>query len=163
MTPSSPPITLGHVLDELRVTNPNRGYPISLGDSDVRALAGKPSGDISLGDLLGKSSQAPLTATGNNDYAYGQSSQTTSSYISCSPGVTVNGGAGQRSFAWSILSTTDTVELQYATSQYCTVRKSMPKLSNGSVTTYLRCVVSDSTGSVTVDNIVSQLEWESNA
>lgn len=49
--PSSPPITMAQVAAELGIS-----LPLSLGDSRVRALAGKPSGDISMLDLLGKSS-----------------------------------------------------------------------------------------------------------
>lgn len=45
------PISLGDVRTELGLTG-----PISLGQAEVRALAGIPSGPISLGDLLGKSS-----------------------------------------------------------------------------------------------------------
>lgn len=58
------PISLGDVLAELQIANPSRTRPISLGDADVRALAGKPSGPISLGDLLGKSSFIALTGAG---------------------------------------------------------------------------------------------------
>lgn len=52
---SSNPISLGDVLNELKIANPSRALPIALGDSDVRSLAGVPSGNISLTDLLGKS------------------------------------------------------------------------------------------------------------
>lgn len=55
-TPANNPISLTDVMNELRVANPGRPYPISLNDSDVRALAGVPSGTISMSDLLNKSS-----------------------------------------------------------------------------------------------------------
>lgn len=52
--PNSGLITLGMVNEELK-----KGYntPISLGDSDVRTLAQKPSGVISMSDLHGKSAE----------------------------------------------------------------------------------------------------------
>lgn len=58
--PSSPPITMAQVAAELGVS-----LPLSLGDSRVRTLAGKPSGNISMLDLLGKSS---VTAVINVTY-----------------------------------------------------------------------------------------------
>lgn len=55
--PSSGAISMSQVRTELGLTG-----SISLGQSEVRALAGKPSGAISLSDLRGKSAVA-LTAT----------------------------------------------------------------------------------------------------
>lgn len=52
-------ISLTDIMTELRGNNPSRAYPISLGDADVLALAGKGSVPISLTDLYGKSSGAP--------------------------------------------------------------------------------------------------------
>lgn len=64
--PGSGSISLAQVLAELQVANPSRAYPLSLTDSDVRALAGVPSGNIVLPtDFYGKSSFAitnPFTA-----------------------------------------------------------------------------------------------------
>lgn len=159
-TPAGPPINLGHVLAELQVQNPGRGYPISLGDADVRALAGVPSGDITLGHLYGKSAISPLVATGNNDYGYSASS-VGGGIVTAYPSVTAAGGSGTKSYAWSILSASSTVTLGNTGSSQCTVSKNYVKNSNGYISVYLRCVVSDATGSVTVDNIVAELEWES--
>lgn len=49
--PTTGPISLGQVKEEL-----NKTGSISLGNSDVRKLAGKATGQISLSDLRGKSS-----------------------------------------------------------------------------------------------------------
>ena len=60
--PASGTITLGQVATELGV-----GLPISLGDANVRALAGVPSGAISLTNLYGKSAggvKNPFVTTG---------------------------------------------------------------------------------------------------
>lgn len=54
-TPISPPISMADVLVELQGANPARTYPIALTDADVRQLAGIPSGEIELLDLLNKS------------------------------------------------------------------------------------------------------------
>lgn len=152
-------ISLGDVLTELRTTNPGRGYPISLGDADVRALAGIPSGPISLTDLYGRSVAAPLTATGNNDYGYDYSGGMNGT-VRAYPSVTVSGGTGTRTFVWSILSSSGSATLSNASAQQCTVSRNFPKGSQGRVLVYLRCVVSDSTGSVTIDNIVADLTWD---
>jgi hypothetical protein len=40
------------------------------------------------------------------------------------------------------------------------VSKSYQRMSTGSAVAYLRCVVSDNTGSVAVDNIVAEFVWE---
>lgn len=159
--PASGSISLGQVLDELRTTNPGRGLPISLGDADVRALAGKPSGPISLSDLYGKSSVSPLTATGNNDHTF-TSSAYGSGTASAYPSVSVSGGSGARSFAWSILTSSAPVTLSNTGSQICTVSRAFTQNSQGYISAYLRCVVTDATGSVTVDNIVGIIEWEGN-
>lgn len=160
--PASGYISLGQVLDELRVANPNRGLPISLGDADVLALAGKSGPPISLGDLYGKSAISPLSATGNNDYTFTNSvygNGTARAY----PSVTVSGGSGPRTFVWSILSTNKaSATVSNTNAPGCTVSVPYYQNTNGFATVYLRCVVTDSTGSITVDNIVAQLEWAGN-
>lgn len=155
-------ITLGDVLVELRNANSGRALPISLGDADVRALAGKPSGDISLTDLYGKSAVTALTVTGNNDSGFA-SSVTSAGSVSAYPSVTIAGGSGAKTIQWSVLSSTAGVDLLNANNAQCEVRRSYTK--NATVTTiaYLRCIVSDSSGSVTVDNIVGELNVEGNA
>lgn len=152
-------ISLGDVLTELRTADANRGYPISLGDADVRALAGKPSGDISLTDLYGKSAVATLTVTGNNDSGYASSVNSAGS-VQAYPSVNIAGGSGTKTIQWSVLSSTASVELLNPNNAQCTVRRSYTKNSTFTAIVYLRCVVSDSTGSVTVDNIVADLNVE---
>lgn len=152
--PSSGSITLGMVAAELGI-----GLPLSLGDSRVRTLAGVPSGPISLGQLRGKSAVATLSASGNNSYGYGSSNN--AGIVSAYPSVNVSGGTGAKSFTWSVLSASSPADISGANTQYPTVSKSFAKLSQGFTTVYLRCVISDSSGSVTVDNIVAELEWSS--
>ena len=161
-TPTVPPISLSHVLTELRTTNPGRALPISLGDADVRALAGVPTGPISLTNLLGKSAYVPpaptLSATGNNDYQYFDVTGGPGT-LSCSPSVTVSNAAGPLSFTWTFLSNPRGMVLNNAGSQTCDVTIDYAKFSSGSATAYLRCVVSDTSTSVTIDNIIAQIQW----
>ena len=56
--PTTGPISLAQVAAELGRPNTE----ISLNDADVRALAGKPTGPVTLADLRGKSSGATLVA-----------------------------------------------------------------------------------------------------
>lgn len=162
LPPFGSAISLGDVLVELRNANPGRSYPISLGDADVRALAGKPSGDISLTDLYGKSAVTALTASGNNDTGYASSMSAPGS-VSAYPSVSYAGGSGTKTFQWSVLSSTASVTLLNPNNAQCEVRRSYTKNATISVQAYLRCVVSDATGSVTVDNIVADLVVEGNA
>lgn len=154
-------ISLAEVLTELRIANPGRSYPISLGDADVRALASIPSGPISLTDLYGKSAIATLTATGNNDSGF-ETTANGSGSVSAYPSVSYTGGSGTKTFQWSVLSSTQPVTLINPNNAQCEVKRSFLQNSNGNSITYLRCVVSDSTGSVTVDNIIADLHWEGN-
>jgi len=158
---STPPISLGDVMAELRTANPGRQFPLSLGDADVRALAGVPSGPISLGNLYGKSAYIPMTGQGINDAATGNSSFS-GGVVACYPGVQVNGGKDPKTFAWSITSGTGAT-LSSANSQYCTVSRTFMKNANGAVSLTLACLVTDATGqSITIGNVFADLEWTNN-
>jgi hypothetical protein len=160
--PTSGPLSLTDVMNELRVANPSRAYPISLGDSDVLALAGKSAPPISLTDLYGKSSYVytPMTVTGNNDSGYEISSGGAGA-VECHPSVTVSGGEGVKTFYWEFTANPNGCSLSNATSQSCTVSKSYVKDSIGTADATLRCTVTDSTGaSVAREGITAHLEWE---
>lgn len=157
--PASGPISLTDVMNELRTSNAGRAYPISLGDSDVRALAGLPSGPISLGDLRGKSSYTPMTVTGHN--ADGTAFTTNGSgTASCSPSVTVTGGTDPKSYSWSFTSNPDGCTLSSATLSACSVRHSYVKNQTGSLSATLQCQVSDGTATETASNIIATLNLE---
>lgn len=156
--PASGAISLTDVLNELKVTNSSRALPISLGDSDVLALAGKSAPPISLSDLYGKSSYVPMTVTGVNDSATaysGSSSGTTT----CHPSVTVSGGSGTKTFAWSFTSNPDNCTLGAATSQTCNVSHAYAVNSAGSANAVLQCAVTDSRATVTTGGITAGLDW----
>lgn len=61
--PASGTISFTDVFAELSVSNGARAFPISLGDADVLALAGKTGLPISLSDLYGKTS---VNTSGHN-------------------------------------------------------------------------------------------------
>lgn len=158
---STPPISLSDVMDELRTANPNRQFPLALGDADVRALAGISSGPISLGNLYGKSSYIPMTGQGISDASTSNSSFS-GGIVACYPGVQVNGGKDPKTFSWSITSGTGAT-LSSATSQYCTVSRNYTKNANGAVSLVLSCVITDAAGqSITVSNVLAELEWTNN-
>lgn len=157
-TPSSGVISMNDVLAELRVANPGRSVTISLGDADVRNLAGAPSGQIGLSNLYGKSS---FTVTGNSDSA-SFSSMSSAGTARCSPSVTVVGGAAPISYAWSFTSNTNACTLSGANSVACTVAKSYFKNAEGSASATLQCVVSDSAGNSRIVTASAWLEWHGN-
>lgn len=146
--PASSPISLGDVLTEIRRVDPGRALPISLGDADVRALAGKPSGAVSLSDLYGKSSYIPMsgslsdlsmTGVANPGANYTEHENLTISF---------SGGLAPFVFAWTSVSGNGSVDAINA----ATTVVNMPVArfaAPGTVTSQVvRCVVTDATGAV---------------
>lgn len=159
--PASGTISLGDVLTEIRIVTPARALPISLGDADVIALAGKAGLPVSLSDLYGKSSYIPMTLTGHNDasaaYTGGAGSTGT---VSCSPSVTVAGGSGGNTYTWSFTSNPDGLTLGNATAPACTVSFLYLRNDVGTGHAVLQCVVGDSTShSATIGGVTADLSW----
>lgn len=98
MTTPTGNITLGDVAIELGIA-----LPLTLGDSRVRTLAGKPSGDITLGDLRGKSAYSPpsvtVDSTSLSHFEFGQNG--TSGYSSIVGSLTITGGEAPFTVSWS--------------------------------------------------------------
>jgi len=154
--PASGPISIGMVAAELGI-----GLPLSLGDPRVRALAGKPSGPISLGDLRGKSATPPFSLTANN------ASQTADTRfsdgtVSCSPGVTRVGGSGTVSYSWVVLSNTNNATVTLGNSSSVTISKTYRKNENGFAQVQLRCTATDQTGQQRTADVTGSLEWSGN-
>lgn len=158
MTPTVPPISLSDVLTELKVANPSRTAPISLGDSDVLALAGKSAPPISLSDLYGKSSYVPMviTATNGSKSAYSGASSGT---VTCNPSVSVANGKGVKRYLWSFTSNPDGCNLANATSATCAVSYNYLMGEVGETHPTLQCVVTDDVTSVTKTGIIGNLFW----
>lgn len=155
---TTPPISLSDVMAELRVTNPGRAYPISLGDADVRALAGVPSGPISLSDLYGKSAFIPLSVTAKNDRGDADT-RFGAATVTCSPGVLVSGGTGAKSYSWSVLSSGRNVVVSLSNSPTVSAEYSFRQNETGSATVLLRCTVTDAAGAQQTVDVTGWLEW----
>jgi hypothetical protein len=147
--PASGAISLTQVMDELRVTTPGRAYPIALGDNDVRALAGVPSGPISLSNLYGKSSYIPMTITKVDGELSAMANGT--QYLGHAyPSVSASNGSGGYTYAWSIVSASDTdFTLASAAASTVDVRHTITKFGYSGACV-LQCSVTDNTGHVVV-------------
>lgn len=161
-TPTSGNISLTDIMNELRVSNSGRAYPITLGDTDVRTLAGVSSGTITFSNLYNKSSYTNMVLTGVNGSSI-VSSGTSGGTCTCQPGVTVANGLGPFTYSWSFTTQAGTT-LTNATSQYCNISKTYLIHTTGSATAVLTCTVTDSTSNTaTVTGVQAYLEWDNNS
>lgn len=104
--PATGPISVNMVGTELGYTPTN---PLDFNNSTVRALAGRPSGSISLADLRGKSSYVPMTMifgsteNGNSDplYWYSPANPASSYTYTCGFQVIITGGLAPYTFVYS--------------------------------------------------------------
>jgi hypothetical protein len=153
-------ISLTDVMNEIRLVNPGRAYPISMGDADVRALAGVPSGPIGLSNLYSKSSYIPMNVTGNGDSHSAYSGVGGNSPVTCHPSVSVTNGSGGYTYSWSFTSNPQSCALNATTSAACNVSHTFSINANGTASATLQCIVTDSTGhSVTATGITADLDW----
>ena len=156
---STAPITLTDVMNELRIVNPGRAYPIALGDADVRALAGIASGPISLGDLKGKTSYIAPSGVGVNASA-SFTSGLGAGTASCNPSVTPSGTGTPFTYAWSFTSNPNGCTLGSAASQTCSVSKAFGFNTSGTANATLQVVITDtSAATATVGGITAHLDW----
>jgi len=151
--PTSGPISIGMVAAELGIS-----LPLSLGDPRVRALAGKPSGPISLGDLRGKSAIPPFSLTAN-DAAESADTRFSDGTASCAPGVTRVGGTGTVSYSWVVLSNTNNATVTLGNSSSVTISKNYRKNENGFAQVQLRCTGTDQAGQQSTVDVTGSLEW----
>lgn len=137
--PSSGTISMAQIDVEIgRASN----AVISLGESAVRTLAGVPSGPISLSQFYGKSSYTPMSGTGIDGLTEGAAGGT--QYTgSCYPYVTVSGGSGGYTFAWTFI-TANGSTLVNPTSSNPVVRHIIGKFGYSGTST-LQCVITDNT------------------
>lgn len=161
-TPTSGAITIGQAAAEAGV-----GLPASLGDAALRALAGVPSGPISLGDLYGKSAgtppaaPSPLTVQTQDGSGYADSS-TAAGAVSCQVTATVTGGTGTITHLWEFISNPGQATLSNSNSASARVSRNYARYSSGSAEAQLRYTVRDSTGAqVVAQPVTATLEWNS--
>lgn len=158
--PASGTISLALVLAELQKTNAGRSLPISLGDTDVRTLAGVPSGAISLTSLYGKSNGSALSAAITNGSATYSSISSGGTAI-CNPGVTASGGTPGYTYLWSFTSNPNSCTLGSSTSTSCSVSKAFSQNAQGGASAVLQCIITDSaSGTITKTGITATLSWE---
>lgn len=161
--PVSGPLSLTDVMTELRVANPARAYPITLGDADVRALAGGLSGAISIASLYGKSSYTPMNVSGTGDTGFALSNGGAGT-VSCTPSVSVSNGLAPYTYLWSFTSNPSGCTLSNSTSSTCTVSKGYGFNTIGSASAVLQCQVSDAfPNTVTAVNVSAELSWANGA
>lgn len=164
---TTPPISLSDVMAELRVANPGRAYPINLGDADVRALAGIPSGAISLGDLYGKSAgtvtppptPSPLTVQAQGGDGYADSSSVGGT-VQCFVSATTSGGTGAITHLWEFISNPGQFTLSNSNSATARVSKNYTRFSNGYAEATLKYTARDSAGAeVVAQPVTASLTW----
>jgi hypothetical protein len=140
------PIGLNDVLLELRVTNPGRGLPISLGDPDVRALAGKTSGPISLSDFYGKSSYISMSGSLPDVFDTSPSNPTVSYQKSVGVSVQRNGGLAPFTYQWSTLSGSSSINQANSPSTEVIFTVARFSQAGDGYSQTVQCVITDATG-----------------
>lgn len=161
--PTTGPISLNNVSTEIGI---GVGSRLDFNDGRVRALAGRPSGAISMADLRGKSSYVPMTLvmhsneTGNTDPMewYPTSNPGQSYFYNCGITAVVTNGVGPFTYQFTKSNSVGTFtydsSMGYATWRITVARFSPPGVIASADFT---CVVTDSTGrqiSLTTPGIV---------
>lgn len=119
---------------------------IDLNDGAVRALAGAPSGAISFSQLRGKSSYTPMSIQPQNVYDERQIQAGGSNYTgSWQAAVSVQGGAGGYSYAWSFNGASNGFTLSTNNSYTATVTHTVSRFGTTAACD-LNCVVTDGIG-----------------
>lgn len=151
--PTSGTISLTLVINELRIANSSRTYPISLGDSDVRTLAGKPSGAISLSDLYGKSATPPtqpadpMTLYPNGTNRSIPNTSTGGGSIAINLSVAVTGGARPLTYLWTnIVSSGGMTQVSGIDGPSLNFERTYAQNSSGSGSASAICTVTDANG-----------------
>lgn len=151
--PTSGPISIGMVAAELGI-----GLPLSLGDPRVRALAGKPSGPISLGDVRGKSAIPPFTVTARDD-SNTADTRFGAGTVSCAPAVNIIGGTGAKTCSWVVLSNPRPAAVTLGSGPSVLISYSYRQNETGSAAVALRCTVVDQAGEQRTVDVSGYLEW----
>lgn len=124
--------------------------PLSLNDAAVRALAGKPSGAISMADLRGKSAYTPMTYTAYEAQQEGTfSGQQTQYTATLRPSIYVANGSGGYTYSWAFVSNAGGFTMSLANTSQPALQHIVGKFGfQGNCV--VRCTVTDNTGHVIV-------------
>lgn len=117
---------------------------ISLGDTDVRNLAKRPSGSVSMGDLRGKSSYTPMSGYADGGWIYDNNDPWGTQTYTVTPTAYVQGGQGTLRYLWQWQDGGPPLTLSQTDMYYCRVSLTTKYASSGSGT--LRVRVTDDTG-----------------
>lgn len=128
--------------------------PFSFGDAAVRALAGAPSGPISMAQLRGKSAYTPMQATANNIDDSTDANNPSPYTGSWSPGVSVSGGNASKTITWAFIDNAGGFTLTVSNGSVGTVTHLVPKFGFAG-TCILRATISDGTTTITCDVYVT--------
>lgn len=156
--PSTGAISMDMVADELGIS----ASGLSLNDSRVRNLAGRPSGAISFSDLRGKSAYTPMSLSASDIYTLTDSRYGAGTAVGY-PTVYVTNGLAPFSYQWTITSQSGGVGITDSNQARCTIFHSFAANVTGRATAVLSCTVTDATGrQATVSNVSALLEWAGN-
>lgn len=161
--PVSGAMGLLDVLAELKLANPGRSLPISLGDTDVRALAGKPSGAIALSDLRGKSAQPALAAYTVSDFGQQYDSTLSGGDARTFPRVAVTAGTAPYTYSWSLRAGSDpnvVIRLDGTTANP-TIGRTFFRKASGVYDVLVDCRVRDAAGGDITVTAGASAEWSS--
>lgn len=139
--PASGPITLGQVAAELGI-----GLPLSLGDPRVRALAGVPSGPISLGQLRGKSAYTAMAGSMDDVSATADADPPSNYSLPIPVSMILMGGQAPITYTWvkiSGIGTVDDVNSPASTGRMPVARFSEPGDTSQMV---VQCTATDGIG-----------------
>lgn len=135
---------------------------IWLDHDQLRTLAGKAGSGtgISLDDFHNKSAYTPMTVTRIDDSSV-YDSAFAGGTATVRPSVSVTGGSGGYTYAWSIVSSSGYAPaLGNATSAQCQLTRTFGRNTTGNFVTTLQCIVTDNTGHTsTRSDIVGQADW----
>jgi hypothetical protein len=147
---------MAQVLAELQIANPSRANPTSLNDADVRALAGVPSGSISMSNLYGKSAFITLTGANIDSTSKSGSKPTNTTITLTSTATPVPSNATNVTYAWQFVSGTNMIASGANTA---TVTYSGNRSTAGSINGVFNCKITQGSTSYTTPNVTITMTW----
>lgn len=153
--PSSGPISMAMIANELGIS----ASALSLNDSRVRNLAGRPSGPIGFSDLHGKSAYTPMSGVGVDSEGVWPSNNGQAFTAIVYPQVSISGGTAPYTYSWAF-TTSAGAALVNPTSAYPSVTYRFSRFAGAvTIVVVVQCLVTDSTGrTLLISNIYCTFE-----